>query len=329
MTPPVAVMTTTITTCGWSSDHLDVADLGRLERRRRDEGDERRDLRQHLGGDPKGGVDLAPDVREVDREHGRRERLLEERLGVEPVAGVGRHPARRRVRMVEEAERLELGELVAHGRRRCIDRSQLDERLRPDRMAARDVGVDHVRQDHDLARRQRQARAHRSTLATTSLARNRPRSVRAIEPSRRSSMPAAASRVARAVVDERGEPVQLERRVEPQAEHQPLGAALGGRQQLDLGGRVAAGLDGRQVAAQAGAVAAPLEADRRDRADAHAEVVVPEPVAQVVAALVARPAEVGRLVPAVARRRAAWPRPPRSRPPSPRPAARARGRGGA
>ena len=72
-----------------------------------------------------------------------------------------------------------------------------------------------------------------------------------------------------------------------------------GVKQLDVGGRIAAVLDGRQVAAEARPVPAPLETDRRHRADADAEVVVPEPVAKVVAALVARPAKVRRLVPAV------------------------------
>jgi hypothetical protein len=97
--------------------HLDVADLRRLERRRRDERDQRGHLREHLGRDPKRRIDLVSDARQVDREHLRRERLLQQRLGVEPVARVGRHPPGRRVGMIEQTLRLERGQLIADRRR--------------------------------------------------------------------------------------------------------------------------------------------------------------------------------------------------------------------
>ena len=53
--------------------------------------------------------------------------------------------------MGEQAERLELGELVAHRRRGDVDACPLDERFRPDGLAGRDVLLDHAPQDLALA----------------------------------------------------------------------------------------------------------------------------------------------------------------------------------
>ena len=49
--------------------------------------------------------------------------------------------------MREQAERLELGELAPHRRRRHVHARSLDERLRPDGLAGRDVLLDHPPQD--------------------------------------------------------------------------------------------------------------------------------------------------------------------------------------
>ena len=49
--------------------------------------------------------------------------------------------------MGEQAERLELGELAAHGRRPDGDAGPLDERLRADGLAGRDVLLDDAAQD--------------------------------------------------------------------------------------------------------------------------------------------------------------------------------------
>ena len=54
--------------------------------------------------------------------------------------------------MREQPERLELGELAAHGRRRDAEPGALDERLRADRLAGRDVLLDDAPQDLALAR---------------------------------------------------------------------------------------------------------------------------------------------------------------------------------
>jgi len=98
--------------------HLDVADLGGLERRRGHERHQRRHLGKHLGGRAQRGVDLAPHRREVDRQRiDRAQGLFEQFLCVQPVAGVGGDAAGRRVRMAEQAAGLELGQLVADRRR--------------------------------------------------------------------------------------------------------------------------------------------------------------------------------------------------------------------
>ena len=74
----------------------------------------------------------------------RRPRLLalEHSLGVEAVAGVGRDPAGGGVRVGEQAELLELCELVAHRARRDGQPGALDERLRADGLAGGDVLLD-------------------------------------------------------------------------------------------------------------------------------------------------------------------------------------------
>ena len=56
--------------------------------------------------------------------------------------------------MREQAERLELGELGADGRRRGGDARLLDERLRADGLAGRDEFLDDAPQDLLLARRE-------------------------------------------------------------------------------------------------------------------------------------------------------------------------------
>ena len=85
-------------------------------------------------------------------------------------------------------------------------------------------------------------------------------------------------------------------------EHQPLARPLGRGQLLDRPGRRLASLERVDEAGQRGPVGAPLEPERRDGADADAEVVAARPVGQVVARAQVVAAEVGRLVPAVARR---------------------------
>ena len=48
------------------------------------------------------------------------------------------------MRMRQKTDRLELGKLAAHGRGRHLEPRPLDERARPDRLAGRDVLLDHT-----------------------------------------------------------------------------------------------------------------------------------------------------------------------------------------
>ena len=88
--------------------------------------------------------------------------------------------------MREQPERLELGELAAHGRRRHVHARPLDERFRPDGLAGRDVLFDHPPQDlapaggelfHErtdrTGERRRDGHGTRSTVRSGSRARRR------------------------------------------------------------------------------------------------------------------------------------------------------------
>ena len=135
--------------------HLHVAHGGRFDRRRRHERQQSRELREHVRRRLERGLELVPLLGELERKR-RRPRLeaLEQAVGEEPVAVVGRHAAGRCVRMREEALPLELGELAAHGRRRDVQARPLDERLRCDRLAGRDVLLHDEAEDLALSLRQ-------------------------------------------------------------------------------------------------------------------------------------------------------------------------------
>ena len=133
---------------GLEQQHLDVAHRRRLERRRRDEREQPRHLRQHLGRRLERLLDLGARRGQPELEPGRahlgpREQLVD----VEPVARLGRHAARRGVRMGQQADPLELGQLVADGRRRHAEPGALDERLRADRLPGRHVLLDDEPED--------------------------------------------------------------------------------------------------------------------------------------------------------------------------------------
>ena len=85
---------------------------------------------------------------QVERERpGPRLEALEQLVRVEAVAALGGDPTRRGVRVREQPERLELGELAANGRRRDTETGALDEPLRADRLARGDVLLDDAPQD--------------------------------------------------------------------------------------------------------------------------------------------------------------------------------------
>ena len=86
-----------------------------------------------------------------------------------------------------------------------------------------------------------------------------------------------------------------ERVVEAQSEHEPLACARVLVQLLEL-----AVVSPGEIVRELRCVAPPLSVDRRDGADADAEVVAAEPVAEVVQRALAVAAEVRGLVPAVA-----------------------------
>ena len=114
-----------------------MADGRRLERRRRDEREQPRHLRERLGRRLQRVLDLAARHRRgrAGRTAGRGSSRSSSAVGVEPVAALGRDAAGGRVRMREQPERLELGELGADGRRRERERRALDEALRADGLA--------------------------------------------------------------------------------------------------------------------------------------------------------------------------------------------------
>src|SRR5436190_8046217 len=103
------------------------------------------------------------------------------------------------------------------------------------------------------------------------------------------------------------EPVEREGLVEPQPEHHSLALAHLRRKLLELPWRPRAGSERREVATQTRRDAPALTIDCRKGADPEAEVVAGAPVGEVVPRAqvarvreVRRPAEVRRLVPAIA-----------------------------
>ena len=153
-------------------EHVDVTHRGGPERGRRDEREQARRLGQRLGGAAERCLELLPDRGDVEPERlGTTVDRADELLGVDAVAALRRNAAGGGVRMRQKAERLQLRELRAHGRRRDTHARALDEHLRPDGLAGRDVLLDHPSQDlapargelfhvHDRTRRRdRRARA--------------------------------------------------------------------------------------------------------------------------------------------------------------------------
>ncbi len=141
--------------------HLDVADVRRFERRSGHEREQPCHLREHLRRRLQRRLDLGARRGEVERERRRmRVEPTEQLVGVEAVAGLRRHPPGRGVRVHEQADRLELRQLGAHRGRRRVDLRALDERLRPDRLAGRDVLLDDAPQDLLLTLRELNHRRH-------------------------------------------------------------------------------------------------------------------------------------------------------------------------
>ncbi len=131
--------------------HLDVTHRGRAERRGRHEREQPRQLGEHLGGRLQRRLDLGPSGCEVEREAaGLRVEPLEQSVRVVAVAALGRDPAGGGVRVRQQPERLELGELAPYRRRRDVELRPFDERARADRLPGRDVLLDDAAQDRAL-----------------------------------------------------------------------------------------------------------------------------------------------------------------------------------
>ena len=132
-----------------------MAHGGRLERRCRHQREHVSHSRENFARRLERRVDLAPEVREPERE-GARPRVLarEELVGVEPVALLRGDPARRRVRVRQETLGLELGQVVAYGRGRNEQPGALDERARADGLSRRHVFLNDASEDVPLPRRE-------------------------------------------------------------------------------------------------------------------------------------------------------------------------------
>ena len=105
---------------GLEGKNLDVADGRGLNRRSGDDRHQVGDLRQRLGGDAHGLVELVAHQRQGQ---GRTRRLgREQAIDEVPVPGLGRDASGRGVGMSEETELLEVGQLVADRRRSPLKR---------------------------------------------------------------------------------------------------------------------------------------------------------------------------------------------------------------
>ena len=88
---------------------------------------------------------------QVEVERGRlRLEALEQRARVVPIAAVGGHAAGGRVRVREQADLLQLGELAADGRRRDVQPGSLDQAFRAHGLARRHVLLDDTQDDLPL-----------------------------------------------------------------------------------------------------------------------------------------------------------------------------------
>ena len=151
-----------------------------------------------------------------------------------------------------------------------------------------------------LGRRRLAAHAYSISSCRTAFCTKRPRRVSATDSPSAAQEPAASQPLERLRPVGRAGPGERQRAVQPQAQHPPLAPPVVGVQALLGAGRLRAGRRGRDVAGQARRVAPAAARDRADGTDPDPEVVGRVPVGQAVAALVAGPGEVGRLVPAVA-----------------------------
>ncbi len=125
--------------------HLDVTNGRRLEGRGGDEREKPGCAREHLGRRSQRVLDLVSHPAEIDTEPVRTPfQRLDQLLGIEAVPALGGDSAGRRMRMGQETDRFELGELAAYGRGRHLEPRLLDERARPDGLSGRDVLLDHT-----------------------------------------------------------------------------------------------------------------------------------------------------------------------------------------
>ncbi len=207
--------------------------------------------------------------------------------------------------MIEHAAILELGELGAHRRRRCLDQPGLHERLRPDRLARSSMCASTTSRSRSSCRgesgRLRVVAHSVISLEMTSLATMRPRRVRVRVPALDDRHPERGEPVCLRQVEAVAHGRDVDRLVQAQPEQDPLVEALLRRELLVEAQRRLAASQHLDVRREPRAVPSAKEPERRDRADADPEVVLPLPDREVVPAATVVAAEVRGLVPAVAR----------------------------
>ena len=236
-------------------EHLDVPDRRGLERRRRDEREQPRRVREHVGRRAQRLLDLVAHRAKVDAEPvGSPLERVDELVGVDAVAALRRRSTGGRVRVRQQPERLELGELAAHGRGRDAEAGALDEHARSDRLARRDVLLDDPPQDLALPR----GELHLGPMVAADPAGSRPRSghelgghaaaeeasapreaelLAAPVRSSRSTRSRSTSRVSASRSSASSTSATTTRLVEPEAEQQALASARLVVDRLDLARR--------------------------------------------------------------------------------------------
>ena len=287
-------------------EDLDVAQRRRGDRRRGDHGQQLGDARQRLGGLAQRVVDLARGAvpLQEDRRRGRAATLGDDDVDVVAVAGVGGHPPRGGVRVRQHAHVLEVGEVVADGRRGHAEVMPLAEVLGPDRRAERDVFLDDGPQDLLLPSRERQSTPLNAESETGARTPRRPRASPfasrglyhcAGKPIQRRQGCAATSWSTTAATSASGtrSPQRAARRKRSRA--RVSGSSVSGRARRRL-----AGAERRRPRDGIGGVRPPAGADGAHGARPETEVGPGAPVRHVVARPPPRQSGVADLVPVVA-----------------------------
>ncbi len=137
-------------------EHLDMADRGRVHRRRGYHSEQVRHLRERLRGRAHRLLDLAANQRELESPRRRRQHVLRAEQAIDDVAmaGVGGHTTGGYVGMREQPMLLQQRQFVAHRRGPAVKIPGFGDRARGDRRTGAQVVVDHLAQNALLTRAQ-------------------------------------------------------------------------------------------------------------------------------------------------------------------------------